>query len=203
MPWNRLTHWRALARSPASPHNVEIRAWKTLTVTRRRDERQGRYWADARFWTCVLLGVRDPAPYARTPTHAVDGRLRRVHRWQSRHGEPIRIRHRIPSISWRLSHFGGRPVDDAAGSSGASTAHCASGRSCPRAGAPVCRLYRRVYRLLARRPSSETRMGVGHTLACRSWTLGRLPTDLSGQSMPSMMRKSRSTPSERAISASW
>jgi hypothetical protein len=59
------------------------------------------------------------------------------------------------------------------------------------------------YRLLARRPSSETRTGLARTLACRSWTPGRWPTELSGQSMPSMMRKSRSTPSERAISASW
>ena len=32
---------------------------------------------------------------------------------------------------------------------------------------------------------------------------GRSPAELLGQSMPSTMRKSRSTPSERATSASW
>ena len=43
-----------------------------------------------------------------------------------------------------------------------------------------------------------------------NWTSGRVLLDAGqvvgwapGQSMPSMMRKSRSTPSERATSASW
>jgi hypothetical protein len=48
----------------------------------------------------------------------------------SRHGAPTRIRHRIPSINCRLLHFGGRPLTDAAGSTAARTAHCASLRSC-------------------------------------------------------------------------
>ena len=39
----------------------------------------------------------------------------------SRHGAPVRVRHRIPSISWRLVHFGGRPGFLPRGSSGSST----------------------------------------------------------------------------------
>jgi hypothetical protein len=39
----------------------------------------------------------------------------------SRHGAPTRIRHRIPSMSCRFVHFGGRPLPDAAGSNGART----------------------------------------------------------------------------------
>ena len=47
----------------------------------------------------------------------------------SRHGDPTRTRQRIPSMICRLLHFGGRPVLLRAGSSGSSTAHCASVRS--------------------------------------------------------------------------
>jgi GNAT superfamily N-acetyltransferase len=47
----------------------------------------------------------------------------------SRHGAPTRPRHRIPSISCRLFHFGGRPGFLPAGSNGCSTAHCSSVRS--------------------------------------------------------------------------
>ncbi len=47
----------------------------------------------------------------------------------SRHGAPVRTRHRIPSISCRLLHFGGRPGFLPRGNSGSSTFHCASVRS--------------------------------------------------------------------------
>ena len=47
----------------------------------------------------------------------------------SRHGEPARTRHRIPSISCRFVHVTGRPGFLPRGSSGSSTAHCASLRS--------------------------------------------------------------------------
>src|SRR5437016_3434064 len=47
----------------------------------------------------------------------------------SRHGDPTRNRHRIPSINCRLVHIGGRPDFLPLGSNGSSTAHCASIRS--------------------------------------------------------------------------
>ena len=47
----------------------------------------------------------------------------------SRHGAPRRTRHRIPSISCRLVYFRRRPGFLPRGSSGSSTAHCASVRS--------------------------------------------------------------------------
>ena len=47
----------------------------------------------------------------------------------SRQGAPARTRHRIPSMSCRFVHFGGRPGFLPRGSSGSSTAHCASVRS--------------------------------------------------------------------------
>src|SRR5437762_6557547 len=47
----------------------------------------------------------------------------------SRQGEPTRTRHRTPSISCRLLHFGGRPDFFPLGSNGSSTAHCASVKS--------------------------------------------------------------------------
>jgi hypothetical protein len=47
----------------------------------------------------------------------------------SRHGVPARTRHRIPSISCRFVHCGGRPDLRATGSNGSSTAHCPSLRS--------------------------------------------------------------------------
>lgn len=50
----------------------------------------------------------------------------------SRHGVPVRVRHRMPAISYRRVHIGGRPGFVPSGSSGSSRAHCASVRS-PRA----------------------------------------------------------------------
>jgi len=49
----------------------------------------------------------------------------------SRHGVPVRTRHRMPSMSWRLDHRGGRPVRGpiGLGSNGSSNAHCVSVRS--------------------------------------------------------------------------
>jgi hypothetical protein len=47
----------------------------------------------------------------------------------SRHGAPTRTRHRIPSMSCRFVHFDGRPDFFPFGSSGPSTAHCASVKS--------------------------------------------------------------------------
>jgi hypothetical protein len=47
----------------------------------------------------------------------------------SRHGVPARIRHRIPSMSCRLLHFGGRPGFLPLGSNGSNTAHWTSVRS--------------------------------------------------------------------------
>src|SRR4029453_17007380 len=47
----------------------------------------------------------------------------------SRHGAPVRVRQRIPSISWRLLQVGGRPAFLPVGSSGASLAHCSLVRS--------------------------------------------------------------------------
>jgi hypothetical protein len=47
----------------------------------------------------------------------------------SRHGAPVRVRHRIPSISRRSSHLRGRPGFFPLGSSGSSTVHCAPVRS--------------------------------------------------------------------------
>jgi hypothetical protein len=41
----------------------------------------------------------------------------------SRHGAPVRTRHRIPSINCRFVHNDGRPGRDGAGSNGSSTAH--------------------------------------------------------------------------------
>jgi hypothetical protein len=45
---------------------------------------------------------------------------------------PVRTLNRMPSISCRLAHVGGRPSFLPFGNSGSSTAHCASVRS-PRA----------------------------------------------------------------------
>ena len=50
----------------------------------------------------------------------------------SRHGTPVRVRNRMPSISCRLVHIGGRPGFLPRGNSGSRRAHCASVRS-PRA----------------------------------------------------------------------
>ncbi len=47
----------------------------------------------------------------------------------SRHGHPVRILHRIPSMSWRFVHFGGRPAFFPRGSNVSNRAHCASVRS--------------------------------------------------------------------------
>jgi hypothetical protein len=47
----------------------------------------------------------------------------------SRHGAPVRTRHRIPSINRRLCHNDGRPDRDGTGSNGSSTAHSPSVRS--------------------------------------------------------------------------
>jgi hypothetical protein len=47
----------------------------------------------------------------------------------SRHGAPVRTRHRIPSINCRLLHNEGRPGREGSGSNGSSTAHCSSVRS--------------------------------------------------------------------------
>jgi transposase len=47
----------------------------------------------------------------------------------SRQGEPTRTRQRMPSISRRLVHFGGRPGFFGFGSNGSSTARRASLRS--------------------------------------------------------------------------
>src|SRR3954470_12644541 len=47
----------------------------------------------------------------------------------SRHGAPVRTRHRIPSINCRLFHNDGRPGRDGAGSNGSSATHCSSVRS--------------------------------------------------------------------------
>ena len=47
----------------------------------------------------------------------------------SRHGHPARVRHRIPSMSCRLAHTGGRPGFFPFGSNGSSTAHCGSVKS--------------------------------------------------------------------------
>ena len=47
----------------------------------------------------------------------------------SRHGTPARVRHRIPSMSCRFAHTGGRPGFFPFGSNGSSTAHCASLKS--------------------------------------------------------------------------
>jgi hypothetical protein len=44
----------------------------------------------------------------------------------SRHGVPVRTRHRVPSISCRLLHFRGRPGFLPRGSRVSSTFHCAS-----------------------------------------------------------------------------
>ena len=46
----------------------------------------------------------------------------------SRHGTPVRTRHRIPSISCRRGYVRGRPGFFPLGSSGSSTAHCSSVR---------------------------------------------------------------------------
>src|SRR4029453_18503055 len=52
------------------------------------------------------------------------------YRWgTSRHGAPVRVRQRIPFMSWRLLHFGGRPAFLPVGSSGSSLAHCSLVRS--------------------------------------------------------------------------
>lgn len=42
----------------------------------------------------------------------------------SRHAAPVRVRHRIPLMSWRFVHNGGRPAFLPLGGNGASTAHC-------------------------------------------------------------------------------
>jgi hypothetical protein len=47
----------------------------------------------------------------------------------SRHGAPVRTGQQIPWMICRLVHLGGWPLTDAAGSAGASIAHCASMRS--------------------------------------------------------------------------
>src|SRR4029453_6981061 len=47
----------------------------------------------------------------------------------SRHGPPVLVRQRIPSISWRLLQVGGRPGFLPVGSSGSSRAHCSLVRS--------------------------------------------------------------------------
>ena len=47
----------------------------------------------------------------------------------SRHGAPVRVRHRIPSISCRREYVAGRPGFTPTGSNGASTAHCSFVRS--------------------------------------------------------------------------
>lgn len=41
----------------------------------------------------------------------------------SRHGAPVRVRHRIPSMSCRFVHFGGLPGFLPTGSNGSRTAH--------------------------------------------------------------------------------
>src|SRR5512133_2476475 len=48
---------------------------------------------------------------------------------RSRHGAPVRVRQRIPSISCRLLQVGGRPDFLPVGSSGSSLAHCSLVRS--------------------------------------------------------------------------
>jgi hypothetical protein len=58
------------------------------------------------------------------PRRQVGGRGR-----ENRHGAPHLVRHRIPLMSCRLLHFGGRPAFFPRGSSGASRAHWASVRS--------------------------------------------------------------------------
>jgi hypothetical protein len=47
----------------------------------------------------------------------------------SRHGDPVRVRHRIPSISCRRLHLRGRPGFFPAGSRGSRTVHSRSPRS--------------------------------------------------------------------------
>jgi hypothetical protein len=47
----------------------------------------------------------------------------------SRQGDPVRVRQRIPSMSCRLAHFGGRPAFLPRGSRGSSTLHSESARS--------------------------------------------------------------------------
>ncbi|TCO55670.1 hypothetical protein EV192_10792 [Actinocrispum wychmicini] len=64
-----------------------------------------------------------------TPKQPIHGLPAAVSGGTSLQGDPTRIRHRIPSINCRLVHFGGRPGFFPTGSSGSSTAHCASVRS--------------------------------------------------------------------------
>src|ERR671924_32553 len=47
----------------------------------------------------------------------------------SRHGAPVRVRQRIPLMSWRLLQVGGRPAFLPLGSNGSSLAHCSLVRS--------------------------------------------------------------------------
>jgi hypothetical protein len=56
----------------------------------------------------------------------------------SRHGAPVRVRHRITSINWRLLHLGGRPGFLPTGNNGSSTAHCSSVKSARPATGTVC-----------------------------------------------------------------
>jgi hypothetical protein len=105
--------------------------WARQTVESTLRSQVIRSLASARAWSSVKMRCQVPLrcqrrnrSYARPHGPYSAG--------MSRHGMPVRTRNRMPSISCRRVHIGGRPGFLPFGNSSSSTAHCSSVRS-PRA----------------------------------------------------------------------
>jgi hypothetical protein len=81
-------------------------------------------------WPCSSAKIRCQVPSRCQRRNKSYARAQGPYRsGTSRHGTPVRMRNRMPSISCRLVHIGGRPGFLPRGNNGSRQAHCVSVRS--------------------------------------------------------------------------
>ncbi len=114
------------AAPSAGPHFLAPAAcwWARQTVESTLMSQVIRFFESA--WACSSVKMRFQVPPLCQRRNRSYTRPQGPYRsGTSRHGAPGRVRHRMPSVSCRRVHIGGRPGFVPLGSSGSSRAHCA------------------------------------------------------------------------------